>query len=144
MRAKVDRLRRLADAKQRIAASVMLIAEAVRSRLARYPRSVVYPVRWKSLRQRAAYFARMRALGERPPYRRSISRGSERLGKSYRAFARGTRAVVRSTASYSAFVQAARAQQPFHRATGWTTDAEAIRETLQDTALQRRIEELLA
>lgn len=144
VRVKTPRLNVLSrDSRARMLAALMLVGESLRSQLARYPGPARRPIAWLHPRQRRAYLARVRDAGERLPYRRSISRLSERLGKSYVVVPRGQRRVtVESKASYSAFVQSARAQQPFHRATGWVTDVQAIARVQRDTGLTRAIRAL--
>lgn len=129
--------------KREVLAALLLLGEATRAKLAQYPGPVKYPIRWVHARQRRAYFAKMRALGERPPYRRSISRGSQRLGKSYVVVPTSRGVVVRSRASYSGYVQSAQRQQPFHKRTGWITDKRAVELVVRDRSVIGQIEELL-
>lgn len=129
--------------RQRVLAALMLVGESLRSRLARYPGPVKRPIAWLNLRQRRAYFARMAAAGDRPPYRRTTSRLSERLGKSYVIIPRSERrVVVESKASYSAFVQSKEFQQPFHRYTGWITDAQVVDQVRRSSGLKHALEKL--
>lgn len=133
----------LRDRKRNILTALMLLGERTRSAIARYPGPVKRPIRWVHKRQRAAFFAKMRSLGEQPPYRRSISRGSQRLGKSYVVIPTSSGVVVKSRATYSGYVQAKQRQQPFHKATKWITDEMAVKTVIEDNSLIREIEKLL-
>lgn len=142
IRAKFERATR--DRRRAIASALLLIGEAFRGEIARYPGPVRRPMKWMSVQQRAAYFAKMRDAGDRPPYRRSVSRLSERLSKSYVVLPSSRGVVVRSRARYSAYVQSRRLQQPFHRATGWSTDMQAVSRVLRDRALRRAVGKLIS
>jgi len=131
------------DRKRNILTALLLLGEATRGKLAQYPGPVKYPIRWVHEAQRRAYFAKMRLFGERPPYRRGISRGSQRLGKSYVVVPTSRGVVVRSRASYSGYVQSAQRQQPFHKRTGWITDKRAVELVVKDKSIVRQVEELL-
>ncbi len=91
----------------------------------RYPGPVKRPIRWASARQRRAYYAAMRRAGDAPPYRRGRSRLSQNMAQAWQFAIGETRATIRNKARYAVYV-IGRAQQPFHKATGWVVVDKAI------------------
>lgn len=94
------------------------VARAERE-LTPYPGKPHYPLRWKSARQRRAYFA-SRGFGRGIPYQRT--RGLQRAWKvgyrPLRADGSGGEIVIRNEDPKAPFVIGAE-QQPFHADTGW-------------------------
>lgn len=98
------------------------VGREVENELKRYPGPPSYPIQWASERQRRWYFAQVRAGAIDVPYRRRKSGG---LAGHWHVQRRGPQAVVGNPMDYAAYVQSKKAQQPMHKATGWTTDDEA-------------------
>lgn len=92
--------------------------------LAQAPGPVKYPIRWKSERQRRAFFA-TNGFGKGIPYRRS---GELSAGWKYRVITDrdGGALTVFNDVSYTRFVQGDDAQ-PFHLNTGWVQAAPTLR-----------------
>jgi hypothetical protein len=112
--------------------------EEVRSHLVRYPGKPSYPLRWASARQRfyVLYILR-RGLG---PYQRGTDPMSQRLQASWTVDTRRDfSAVVGTRVTYAPYVQSRLYQQPFHRATGWVTDEEAVQRTTESGALREHL-----
>ena len=91
--------------------------------LAAYPGPVKRPIRWKSERQRKAFFA-SNGFGHGIPYQRTGNLGkswkvSTSVKKDVGAF------VVENTSNYVQYVQGDY-QQPFHLDTGWKAAAPII------------------
>lgn len=94
-------------------------------KLTEYPGPVKYPIRWKSERQRRAYFA-TNGFGKGIPYRRTGA-----LRDAWRVDARGVSdgltIFVGNTSPYARYVIGIQ-QQPFHADTGWpVVDDELLR-----------------
>jgi hypothetical protein len=116
-----------ADIKPAIRSGSLAIGQEVRAELARYPGGVAAPVAWVSARQRRAYFAMRRKAGLGPRYVRNSDPMSQRLGPSWTVEPKGDMgAVVGTRATYAPWVQSKARQQPMHRATGWSTDEQAV------------------
>ena len=86
------------------------------------------PVIWASEKSRRFYFA-MRAGWFASNYTRNSDAMSQRLGPGWtvRKQSQATY-IVGNKATYAAWVQSAKRQQPQHKATGWKTDAQAVDE----------------
>lgn len=89
----------------------------VKTVITKYPPKPRYPLRWKSEKQRRAYFA-SNGFGKGIPYQR---RGD--LGNRWRESVFKNVFTFRNTARYASFV-IGDDQEPFHNDTGWQ---EAIR-----------------
>jgi hypothetical protein len=105
-------------------------------KLKTYPGRVKYPIRWKSERQRRAFFA-SNGFGSGIPYRRT---GALKRGWQYKLtkITQGGAVLIENDTSYAQFVQGDDAQ-PFHLATGWTQAAPVIallREELEDILIE--------
>jgi hypothetical protein len=100
----------------------LMAGELVRNELATYPGPPRYPLRWASRKQ--AFYVKF-VLGN-IPYKRG-GMGSQRLGASWTVEPQDKiKAVVGTRVTYAPWVQSAERQQPFHKDTGWITDAEAV------------------
>jgi phage gpG-like protein len=126
------------------------IAEEVKGEIARYPGKVKRPIQWASDKQRRWWFATRRKAGL-GPYVRNSDPWSQRIGPSWATAQRGeTSAVVGTRVTYAPWVQRAGklsrldaaegmgVQQPMHAATGWVTDAQAVR-TVNESGVARDI-----
>lgn len=116
------------------------IAEDIRTRMAVTPPPVHYPIKWASPKQRAAYFAKRRG---NLPYVRESDSWSQRLLASWTTENRDINAVVGTVVDYAPWVQNSERQQLMHKATGWVTDEDAIKGTLDADVPARIFEEVL-
>lgn len=125
-------------------AATFAIGEQIRSRLARYPGPVVHPIQWASERQRRFYFAMRQRRGLPLGYVRQFDPMSQRLGPSWTTARWGDiGAVVGTRVRYAPYVQSYEKQQPFHRATGWVTDRQAIEQVQASGVIPRILNDAL-
>ena len=117
---KVDRALRSATFK---------VGELVQGELQKSTPPAHRPVIWASAKARRYYFAMRRKAGLPLQYRRQSDPMSQRVQRSWTTIHHGaTDAIVRNKGvTYARFVQAAQYQTAQHRATGWMTDAQAVK-----------------
>jgi hypothetical protein len=121
------------------------IGERIRQRISTRPGPARHPVIWKSEEQRKAYFARRRDRKLPPEFDRDADPMSLHLPASWRVRQRGNfNAQAYTGIWYAHFVQQKKAQQPFHRATGWTTDQQVVDEVARSGDVERITESELA
>ena len=109
-------------------ASEVKVAPQIRE-LAQAPRGVVYPIRWKSVKQRRAFFA-TNGFGKGIPYRRTGT-----IARSWQIEAETidnvTVVAISNPAEGAQFVYGrvdnASYQQPFHIVTGWPSANDVVR-----------------
>lgn len=95
------------------------------------PGPVVYPIEWKSQRQRRAFFA-TKGFGRGIPTKRGDALTSSwvvLVGYQLRL----NLITIYNPKSYAKFVYPGDAQQPFHRNTGWGRDFDRYWSDLEDT-----------
>lgn len=85
-------------------------------------RSSVYGQTWKSEKQRRYFFFALRHGLIQVPYRRGISPGSQRLGRSWAAKQlTDTSVAIGTNVTYARMVKDEGAQTKYMKAVGWTT-----------------------
>lgn len=85
-------------------------------------RSSVYGQTWKSAKQRRYFFFALRKGIIQVPYRRGLSPGSERLGRSWTAKpVDDTSVAIGTNVSYARMVKDGEQQTRYMKAVGWTT-----------------------
>lgn len=85
-------------------------------------RSSVYGQTWKSAKQRRYFFFALRHGLIQVPYRRGISPGSQRLGRSWAAKQlTDTSVAIGTNVTYARMVKDEGAQTKYMKAVGWTT-----------------------
>ncbi len=85
-------------------------------------RSSVYGQTWKSAKQRRYFFFALRKGIIQVPYRRGLSPGSQRLGRSWTAKqVDDTSVAIGTNVSYARMVKDEGAQTKYMKAVGWTT-----------------------
>jgi hypothetical protein len=105
------------------------IGTAIKVRLMRYPGRPSYPLKWASQKQRAWYFAARKADGLPIEYTRMSDPWSGQLKTSWDVVAQGaTDTLVGSKAPESIWTQSSEFQTEMHKATGWKTDEQVVRE----------------
>lgn len=126
----LNRLKKAGDNK-RLRAAVTAAAIHVKGKVAIYPpRKLGRAGNFVSARQKRQ-FAGMVQMGYRDfPYKRGISGRSERHGQSwtYTTASSGLSATVGSDTSYGKLLQSPKHQTEFHRAGGWKTIEEVMKE----------------
>ena len=126
----LNRLKKVGDNK-RLRAAVTAAAIHVKGKVAIYPpRKLGRAGNFVSNKQKRQ-FAGMVRMGYREfPYKRGISGRSERHGQSwtYTSAASGLSATIGSDTSYGKLLQSPKHQTEFHRAGGWKTTAEVMKE----------------
>lgn len=134
----LKRMRRLKALKP-VTAALKLTGAHVMGSLQKYPRrNYVMRQRFKTDKQRRFFFYALRKGLIEVPYRRGQSPGSKNLKQQWRLTKENPlRVVVENQTLYGHWVQSAKHQTLFHRASGWPTDAEAARNARP--VLQREI-----
>jgi hypothetical protein len=85
-------------------------------------RSSVYGQTWKSVKQRRYFFFALRKGIIQVPYRRGLSPGSQRLGRSWTAKqVDDTSVAIGTNVSYERMVKDEGQQTRYMKAVGWTT-----------------------
>lgn len=85
-------------------------------------RSSVYGQTWKSEKQRRYFFFALRKGVIQVPYRRGLSPGSQRLGRSWTAKAiNDTSVAIGTNVTYARMVKDEGQQTKYMKAVGWTT-----------------------
>lgn len=85
-------------------------------------RSSVYGQTWKSVKQRRYFFFALRKGIIQVPYRRGLSPGSQRLGRSWTAKqVDDTSVAIGTNVSYARMVKDEGQQTRYMKAVGWTT-----------------------
>lgn len=109
-------------------------------------RSSVYGQAWKSEKQRRYFFFALRKGVIQVPYRRGISPGSQRLGRSWTAKqVDNTSVAIGTNVTYARMVKDEGQQTKYMKAVGWTTIQQDIqrgrRATLEamNTAIRRSL-----
>lgn len=122
-----------------VAPALVTTGEEIRNVLSQYPSPPRYPLRWASQQQKF-YVLRVLRKGV-GPYRRTTDPMSQRLQASWVVSRHDLphRVVVGTRVTYARYVQSARAQQPFHKDTGWTTDAQAVQYVFENDVLHKNI-----
>ena len=95
----------------------------LKGRIARYPRVSRRPQPFVSDKQRRGFFAKLKSGEIEVPYRRGISKGSERHNQSWTVKGRksGLEQIVGSDTTYGRLLQDAKKQTAYHQGTGWIT-----------------------
>lgn len=121
----LDRLETLAGLKDGLAAGALHL----KSKLATYPRQVSRKQPFVSDKQRRFVMASIRDGRIKIPYARGIDPRSQKLGQSWttRSERDGLRQVVGTAVTYAPLVQSAAQQTAYHKAGGWSTDADVVR-----------------
>ena len=119
------------------------IGTKARRELRRYPGPPSYPLKWKSRKQRAWYFAMRRREGLPIEYTRTSDPMSQRLKESWGMTQIAGGVILGSRATYAPYVQSQEYQEPMHEATGWPTDASVIEQLEQSGEISREIEAAL-
>lgn len=123
------------EARKYMRAVMRQAAEEIRGDMATYPpRNTNYPLRWKSPKQRAAYFAMRHAQGLSNRYTRQSDPMSQRLGPSWttQVALDGMSATIGNKVTYARLVQTREMQQPMHKDTGWVTAEDVVERRADD------------
>jgi hypothetical protein len=127
------KLRKLAAFQQWASAPMEQTTALIQDKIAKYPRKS--PGAFSRLAtpgQRRAYWAKVRSgeinHREGMGYQRSGTLGRKWTSKITKT-ADGVRGEVGNNAAHAQFVQSQQRQQPFHAASGWTTETQAIEAT---------------
>lgn len=118
------------EVKRRYQIALTAIGEELRDKIAEYPKSPKYPIKWTSRKQ---FFYVWFILLKQEPYKRIVHPMSQALGKSWAVEVNGLSGFVGTRVTYAPFVQSAKNQQPMHKATGWKTDEQAVKEMSAST-----------
>lgn len=117
------------------------IGKLVRAEVMKQPGPSHSPVLWASARQRRYYFAMRRKAGLPLKYARETDPMSKKLMRGWKLRHLGkTDAEVRNETPYGRYVQAQRYQSAQHRATGWVTDAQAVKAVEDRGSIQRVVQ----
>ena len=108
---------------------VVRVRPKLLSKLRAYPGAPKYPLRWKSARQRRAFFA-TNGFGGGIPYQRTGKLGAG-WNIDITPLAEGGQVVLSNTQSYMPFVQGD-STQPFHLDTGWPQMGPIVAEIRQE------------
>jgi hypothetical protein len=120
------------------------VGELVRSEIAVYPGAAHHPIIWASERQRRFYFAMRREAGLSPGYVRNSDPMSQRLANSWTLSHHGsTDALLDNKASYGPWVQNDLYQTAQHKATGWITDEQAVKNVERSGDVERVAEKII-
>lgn len=124
----LDLLARSDGGKALLRKASMAGALAALSQIKPYPeknrpsRSSVYGQTWKSVKQRRYFFFALRKGIIQVPYRRGLSPGSQRLGRSWTAKqVDDTSVAIGTNVSYARMVKDEGQQTRYMKAVGWTT-----------------------
>jgi len=121
------------------------VGELVRSEIAVYPGSSHQPVIWASERQRRFYHAMRSRAGLSPGYTRNSDPMSQRLANSWTIAHHGAvDALVDNKAQYGHWVQNEIYQTAQHKATGWITDAQAVKNVERSGDIEVVAEKIIA
>jgi hypothetical protein len=126
----LNRLKKAGDNK-RLRAAVTAAAIHVKGKVAIYPpRKLGRAGNFVSARQKRQFAGMVRQGYRDFPYKRGISGRSERHGQSwtYTTAGSGLSATVGSDTSYGQLLQSPKHQTAFHRAGGWKTIEEVMKE----------------
>lgn len=126
----LNRLKKVGDNK-RLRTAVTAAAIHVKGKVAIYPpRKLGRAGNFVSNKQKRQFAAMVRMGVREFPYKRGISGRSERHGQSwtYTTAGSGLSATIGSDTSYGKLLQSPKHQTEFHRAGGWKTTAEVMRE----------------
>jgi len=123
----IDKIRNLAQF-QNLARAMRIGAELVLGDLKKYPPVSRRKRNFINPKQRAAFFAKLKAGEIEVPYRRGQSPGSQNLQQRWtrRASDRGLTQTLGNNASYAQLVQGPQRQAQYHRVTGWQTTAQVL------------------
>lgn len=121
------------------------VGELVQKEIAVYPGSSHQPVIWASERQRRFYHAMRREAGLSPRYDRGTDAMSKQLLKAWKISHHGqTDALVDNQTNYGHWVQNDLYQSAQHKATGWITDAEAVKNVERSGDVEAVAEKIIA
>lgn len=118
--------------------------EHLRSLIAIYPSPASHPVAWVSERQRRWWFASRGKANLPPYYVRKSDAWSQDLLNSWSVEVTDDAVVVGTRCTYAPYVQSEESQTAQHRATGWKTDKEAVREFEDSDVLGTILERVIA
>lgn len=112
----------LTDLTPTLQAVSMAVALEAQDRIAAYPAESHRPQAFKTVKQRRAFFVKLRRGQIQVPYRRGSSPGSETLGRKWMIERMGDGTRLRNTASYAGLAHSQEDQAAYHTTTGWKTD----------------------
>ena len=114
------------------------IGEEAKNKLMQYPGPSNSPVKWASKKQRAWYFAMRNKAGLDAKYTRISDPMSQKLRQSWAVKAWGdASAIVGTRVTYAPYVQGEDDQSPQHAATGWETEADAVKDLESRNVVER-------
>jgi hypothetical protein len=114
------------------------IAREAKVKLTTPPGPSNSPVIWASDAQRRAYFAKRGEKHLDPKYARISDPWSEKLEQSWVAVPWGdSGAIVGTKVPYAPYVMSKDNQQPQHKATGWTTEADVVDDLKSRNVVER-------
>lgn len=137
-----DLLKQLDPAKvdKTLRSATFKVGELVQGELQKSTPPAHRPVIWASAKARRYYFAMRRKAGLPMQYTRQNDKQSQRIQKAWTVIHHNrTDAIVRNKGkgSYARFVQAAQYQTAQHRATGWMTDVQAVKNVERSGDIRR-------
>jgi len=136
-----DLLKQLDPAKvdKTLRASTYAVGQLVQGELQKSTPPAHRPVIWSSAKARRYYFAMRRKAGLPLRYTRQSDPMSQRVQRGWTVLHHGqTDAIVRNRGvSYARYVQAEQYQTAQHRATGWMTDVQAVKNVERSGDIRR-------
>jgi len=139
-----DLLKQLDPAKvdRALRASTYAVGQLVQGELQKSTPPAHRPVIWASAKARRYYFAIRRKAGLPIRYTRQSDPMSQRVQRGWTVLHHGsTDAIVRNRGvRYAKYVQSSQYQTAQHRATGWVTDAQAVKAVEDRGSIQRVVQ----
>ena len=116
------------------------VALALKGVIQAYPGPAHSPVKWPSEKARRFYFAMRRKAGLPLKYTRGNDPMSQRMQQSWTVDRRKQSATLGSRATYAPYVASDQYQTEQHKATGFTTDKQAVDRIIDNGTMSRIVE----